>query len=490
MVVLSGCVSKEHKEKIENDEPVFIEDKEDELVEIYNYVDGYTFKTSNDYTIDRSMENVRTRLYNDQTIIDIYYDNFEGTIDNKETYMSYSNKFIENEKYHKVLQNERKKIHGNDVHLLKWTRDKLKHVDNDKNYYFSAEIAKNEFEVYTVMIKSTEEIKNEEEILNSFKFVDKKAEAKEVAFQVEESNWNDETKTYYQNTFINSDKMQWGLFDASHLNDLTRTKALEEELQYKFPVLLRYQMIGESEFPKEEMESAYLDGRTVELTLQYAGTEEVILYEILDGKYDDYLNNYAKQVHEFGHPILFRLNNEMNGDWVTYSAYHASKDTDMYIEVWKYVHEIFEKNKVDNAIWVWNPNHHSKPNYKWNHPLMYYPGSEYIDVVGLTAYNTGTYHEGETWRSFKDLYDEIYYQYADWFEHPLMITEFASSSIGGDKVKWINDMFNEMDKYERLRLAIWWSWQDFDAEGNPARLYFLDENENTTNAFKEGLRDY
>ena len=284
--------------------------------------------------------------------------------------------------------------------------------------------------------------------------------------------------------------MQWGIFDATKFTDLTRTKALEEKLEYKFPVVLRYQMIGESEFPKEEMESAYQDGRTVELTLQYAATEEVILYEILNGKYDDYLNRYAKGIQEFGHPVLFRLNNEMNGDWVTYSSYHASKDTDLYIEVWKYVYEVFEQNGVDNALWVWNPNHHSKPEFKWNHTLMYYPGDEYVDIIGLTAYNTGTYHEGETWTDFKTLYDEIYYPYEKWFEHPFMIGEFASSSVGGDKVQWMKDMFNTMDDYEKVKVAIWWSWQDLDAKGNPARLYFLDENEETTQAFKEGLKAY
>lgn len=469
---------------------IYIEETDKGESQLYNYVDGYQLTLNDSYTLDRSMEEVRTRLQNDTTTIDIFFDQFKGTIDTKDTYMNYSNKFTENEKYHRVIKDEYKKVNGFDVHIVEWTRDQLKHVKDDKNYYASLEIAENKYDVYTIFMKSTKQIEDAEQLLKSFKVIDQVAKPQKAKWEVVERNWSEETKNYYDATFINREQMQWGIFDASFLDNLSKTKELEEKLNYTFPVLLRYQMIGEHDFPKEEMQAAYEEGRTIELTMQYSGTDEVILYEILNGTYDDYLHNYVKGIKEFGHPVLFRLNNEMNGDWVTYSAYHASKDTDLYNEVWKYIYGLFEKYEVDNAIWVWNPNHNSKPNYKWNHTLMYFPGTEYIDIVGLTAYNTGTYYEGEEWTDFKTLYDEIYYEYVEWFDHPMMITEFASSSVGGDKVQWINEMFETIDDYERVKLSVWWSWQDFDGEGNPARIYFLDENEDTVEAFKNGLTKY
>ena len=39
---------------------------------------------------------------------------------------------------------------------------------------------------------------------------------------------------------------------------------------------------------------------------------------------------------------------------------------------------------------------------------MYYPGDEYVDIVGLTAYNTGNYYPGENWSTFDELYLEYY----------------------------------------------------------------------------------
>ena len=101
---------------------------------------------------------------------------------------------------------------------------------------------------------------------------------------------------------------------------------------------------------------------------------------------------------------------EMNGDWCTYCAYHYSKDTDLFIETYKYIYGIFEQSGANkNTIWVWNPNGDSLPAFKWNHYSKYYPGDEYVQIVGMTAYNTGVYYSsiGERWKEFSELYNRL-----------------------------------------------------------------------------------
>ena len=71
-----------------------------------------------------------------------------------------------------------------------------------------------------------------------------------------------------------------------------------------------------------------------------------------------------------------------------------------------------------------------------------------------------------------------------------MITEFGSSSIGGDKIKWIKDMFNTIDQFDRIKVAIWWNGIDWDSEGNPGRIYRLDETEEMLDVFRTGLSKY
>ena len=69
-----------------------------------------------------------------------------------------------------------------------------------------------------------------------------------------------------------------------------------------------------------------------------------------------------------------------------------------------------------------------------------------------------------------------------------MITEFASSSIGGDKEAWMKNMFAEIKKLNRIKMAIWWDGCDWDANGNIARPYVLDETPATYEAFKKGIQ--
>ena len=124
---------------------------------------------------------------------------------------------------------------------------------------------------------------------------------------------------------------------------------------------------------------------------------------------------------------------------------------------------------------------------------MYYPGDEYVNVIGLTAYNTGSYYKGETWSSFDELYRELYQRTLQRYARPMMITEFASNSVGGDKVQWINDMFSSLSDYPMIKAAVWWNSADWDYSGSEpviARQYILEETQDTFNAFKDGLSHY
>ena len=366
----------------------------------------------------------------------------------------------------------------------------------------SAEIQSinNNKEIYTIFMKSSKPFKTEGEgnymdIVESFRIIEKQATSKiNTTFKPSDKKLNDETKEFYSKYFSDESPMRWGIFENDVPENLESLDVLEERMDYDFEFVVRYDFFSSPEIvPLEGLENAYRNGKTVELTFQSTYDDKLSpsnLYEILDGKYDDYFTEYASRLKEFGHPVLFRLNNEMNGDWCEYSSYHFSKDTEIFKESWKYIHDLFEKNGVENVLWVWNPHDISFPNFSWNNYLNYYPGDEYVDIVGLTGYNNGTYYPGEVWREFKELYDPIYKEYSETFEHPLMITEFSANSIGGDKIAWINDMFKDIKRYDRLKVAIWWNNIDWDQDGNPARIYRLDESEEMLDTFKEGFKEY
>ena len=129
------------------------------------------------------------------------------------------------------------------------------------------------------------------------------------------------------------------------------------------------------------------------------------------------------------------------------------------------------------------------PDYKWNNEYEYYPGDEYVDVVGITGYNNGTYYEGETWRTFDEIYEPLYSKTVTNYNKPIMITEFACSNAGGDKEDWVKDMFRSIGKYDKIKVAVWWDGIDLDENGEIARSYRL-EDEDVVKVFKRNLKNY
>ena len=118
-------------------------------------------------------------------------------------------------------------------------------------------------------------------------------------------------------------------------------------------------------------------------------------------------------------------------------------------------------------------------------------------MIGMTGYNTGTYYveRHEKWRTFDEIYKAPYEKYMELYSnYPFIITEFASSSVGGDKAQWIRDMFDSLEDYPNIKMALWWSSADYNFDPDHykelARPYWLDETEETTAAFKESLHEY
>lgn len=279
--------------------------------------------------------------------------------------------------------------------------------------------------------------------------------------------------------------------------------SLEEKLGRDLPLALVYCTLTD-EMPIDRLENWYARGKLTELTVQLTATGNLELFDAsstlidtLNGKYDAALREMAGKLRDFGHPVLFRLNNEMNSDWTSWSGVVNLSDPELYGAVWRYIYELFESEGAHNLIWVWNPNDRDFPPANWNSYLAYWPGNGYVHMLGVTGYNTGTYYKdatGEDWRTFREIYDAIREEYLPHFaDFPWMITEFASSSVGGDKAQWIRDMFRDLPRYPEIRAAVWFDYADFDlgiSAETVSRPYWLAETPETAAAFVEGARGW
>jgi hypothetical protein len=69
----------------------------------------------------------------------------------------------------------------------------------------------------------------------------------------------------------------------------------------------------------------------------------------------------------------------------------------------------------------------------------------------LDGYNWGTVKPWSRWRSFREIFYGVYQDAVQKFGKPVLITEFSTTSEGGDKARWIREALREIRKMSNLK---------------------------------------
>jgi mannan endo-1,4-beta-mannosidase len=194
---------------------------------------------------------------------------------------------------------------------------------------------------------------------------------------------------------------------------------------------------------------------------------EYQLADIVDGRYDNFIRNWARGAKAWGHPLFLRFDWEMNTNSLPYSEYANGNRPGEFVRMWRHVHNIFEAVGATNVTWTWCPNVEYASSVK---PLAsLYPGARYVDWTCLDGYNWGTNPaHRDAWRSFGDVFRATYRLVTRRIapSKPLMIGETASTEIGGSKARWIADALGTQVplRFPRIRAVIWFNkeWEGMD----------------------------
>jgi hypothetical protein len=237
---------------------------------------------------------------------------------------------------------------------------------------------------------------------------------------------------------------------------------LEKGIGHTVDIVHLYQAWGAEwgEF-REEYFTAADDERRILLTwepwLPAGGTYQppFRLAEILRGRYDGYISSWASGLRAYGKPVYLRPMHEMNGNWYPWSGQVNDNNPEQYREAWRHIHDTFEQMGVDNVVWVWSPYALDVP--ASNRFEDYFPGSDYVDIMGLDGYNWGDCApEYGGWQSFDDIFRPAYERMQKLSAKPIWIAEVASAPEGGDKRAWIKDAFTSLrDSYSAIEAVVW-----------------------------------
>ena len=181
--------------------------------------------------------------------------------------------------------------------------------------------------------------------------------------------------------------------------------------------------------------------------------------DIIDGKWDSYIKARGAEFAAVGSPLMVRFGHEFNGNWYPWGTANNNNDPTVFVKAYQHVHDLVVAAGATNVQWIWAFNNGSSPGEPWNDPSLAYPGSAYVDWVGIDGYNWGFGPSwdptADHWSSFNTVVSSAY-QAARTIapNKPIMVSEYASTEDGGDKAAWIKDMDAQLQSgaYPDLKL--------------------------------------
>ncbi|NQT23372.1 MAG: hypothetical protein HQ579_08075 [Candidatus Omnitrophica bacterium] len=202
---------------------------------------------------------------------------------------------------------------------------------------------------------------------------------------------------------------------------------------------------------KEIIKDVYSEGSQLIITWEpwYAKEKKGIDYEaMLSGKYDEYIEKFCDRIKTVKEAVLIRFAHEMNGNWYPWSGSIIGKEK--YKKIYQYVKDVFDKKGTANIKWIFSVNAADVPSDESNKFMLYYPGDAYVDYIGIDGYNWGNTKSWSRWMSFREIFDKRYNEVIANTKKPVLISEFSSTSSGGNKTRWIKEAMNDIKQMKKI----------------------------------------
>ncbi len=219
---------------------------------------------------------------------------------------------------------------------------------------------------------------------------------------------------------------------------------------------------------------------TLEPTASDPYDDTSYLVDIANGNYDANLTHIANAVKEGEVYTFIRFGHEMNGDWYSWSRYNADgseqNSSGEFQNAWIHTYNLFKTTcGATNAKFVWAPNNFSYPYNKTNNGLIdFWPGSAYVDWIGISGYvpkdrdcmeYTVDWAIGAVWPEIVNINSN---------NKPIMIAEFSAPADGTTvkndpndvnspqpqplyhRAMWTTNFYNSLRRYYTNIRAVFW----------------------------------
>ena len=84
---------------------------------------------------------------------------------------------------------------------------------------------------------------------------------------------------------------------------------------------------------------------------------------IIKGKHDQYIRDWAKAAKAYGKPVIVRFAHEMNGDWFPWSMTSNGNTPERFVKAWRHIVIEFRSVGARNVKFLWSPYNSSRGGY-------------------------------------------------------------------------------------------------------------------------------
>ncbi len=175
-----------------------------------------------------------------------------------------------------------------------------------------------------------------------------------------------------------------------------------------------------------------------------------VVQSLLSGALDHYAYRWADEIRDWGAPVYLRFAHEFNGHWYPWTPTGGISAAD-YVEAWRHLRDIFAAQRAENIVWIWAPT-------AGGHGALadWYPGDEYVDVLGVDGYNWGATLPGGRWIDPEDLFGVAFDQLRSiCVDKPILVTEVGCAESGGRKADWIARFMRFLESQHDVLGFIW-----------------------------------
>lgn len=254
-------------------------------------------------------------------------------------------------------------------------------------------------------------------------------------------------------------RCRFGAWSATGAGLVADHLALEELVQARLPVFSWFQRGGWDQDAAARIAS--IDPADPYDSLVAWEAWDLRFDEVLSGARDDFFRTYAAAAGSYPGRVVVRLFHEPNGDWYPWSLASGSgmvATAHQWQQAWQRIVAMV-RERVDNVEFMFCP---SSEDVGGTPMEEYWPGPEWVDVIGVDGYNWGWHPDGSPWLTAEQVIEPMYRRLTAL--HPT--AEFTVGEIGcaahTNKAQWHEHLFTSQEFPRLTQVAFFHEAKEHD----------------------------